>query len=168
MVEPQITTFEKEVIVEGPEGMAVDDPAHAPGTFMWISSEFGGPESNVKNAPYSAEAVTERIQELADGNRIVQKNSALLYRDSEGRTRREQQFGSIGSFAAAEPHKTILINDSVKDEHILLDPEEQTARRMPLLPKMRHHGPGPGGPEMEMSWPPDLSTPKDFSSVFAS
>lgn len=43
----------------------------------------------VKGAPYSAEAVTETIQTLSDGNRIVHTSSTLQYRDGEGRTRRE-------------------------------------------------------------------------------
>ena len=40
--------------------------------------------------PYAAEAITESTQVLADGNRIVQKSTTRVYRDSEGRTRREQ------------------------------------------------------------------------------
>src|SRR4051794_35144831 len=48
-----------------------------------------GVESRLtKNAPYSAEAVTESVQLLADGNRIVTKNTTHVFRDSEGRTRR--------------------------------------------------------------------------------
>lgn len=43
----------------------------------------------VQNAPYSAEAVSESIQSLADGNRIVHRTSTRVYRDSAGRTRRE-------------------------------------------------------------------------------
>ena len=41
-------------------------------------------------APYSAEAVTESTQVLADGNRINQKSVTRVYRDGEGRTRREE------------------------------------------------------------------------------
>ena len=37
---------------------------------------------------------------LADGNRITRKSSALIYRDSEGRERREQQLQAIGPFEA--------------------------------------------------------------------
>src|SRR5688572_22677416 len=44
----------------------------------------------VKGAPYSAEIVTESIQTLADGNRIVQRSNARVHRDSEGRLRREE------------------------------------------------------------------------------
>ena len=44
----------------------------------------------VLNAPYTAEAVTEVTQALADGNRIERRVSAAVARDSRGRTRREQ------------------------------------------------------------------------------
>lgn len=71
-------------------------------------------------------------QVLEDGNRIVQKNSAQVYRDSEGRTRRELQFGAIGPFApSAQPHHSIFIHDPVKGERFMLDPDEQVARKMP-------------------------------------
>ena len=49
----------------------------------------------VKGAPYSARTVTETTQTLADGNRIVRRTEGAVYRDSEGRTRREDTaFGS--------------------------------------------------------------------------
>lgn len=51
--------------------------------------------SNVKNSPLSAEEVNESVQTLADGNRIVRKSSGKMYRNSEGRTRREMS-GGIG------------------------------------------------------------------------
>jgi len=65
-------------------------------TFSYISSEFSFDGGVVKNAPYSAEAITETTQRLADGNRISQKSTATMYRDSEGRTRREETLGAIG------------------------------------------------------------------------
>src|SRR5690349_9030035 len=43
----------------------------------------------VKNAPYSAVEVTESTQLLADGNRIHRDVQVPVYRDSEGRVRRE-------------------------------------------------------------------------------
>jgi len=42
-----------------------------------------------KGAPYSATAEAETVQTLADGNRIRNKTATLVYRDGEGRTRRE-------------------------------------------------------------------------------
>ena len=70
-----------------------------PGDFVFISPEMGFNGKLVKGAPYSAQAVTESTQTLGDGNRIVRKSTATVYRDSEGRTRREQSFKAIGPLA---------------------------------------------------------------------
>ena len=43
----------------------------------------------VKGAPYSAEAVSESRQSLADGNVISHENRSRVYRDGEGRTRQD-------------------------------------------------------------------------------
>src|SRR3981189_487279 len=69
---------------------------------------FGSAET-VKGSPYSAEAVTETTQVLADGNRIVNRTSSKQYRDSEGRERREISFG----LNPAEPVETVLVTDPV-------------------------------------------------------
>ena len=99
--------------------------------FVFVATEmsFGG--RVVKGAPYSAEAVTESVQALADGNRIVHKTTAQVYRDSEGRTRRDQAIGSIGPFAAAgDPPQTFFINDPVAHVNYILDPRSKVARKM--------------------------------------
>ena len=43
----------------------------------------------VKGLPYSADEITETNQVLADGTRIHRETKTTVYRDSEGRTRRE-------------------------------------------------------------------------------
>jgi hypothetical protein len=43
----------------------------------------------VKGAPYSAEEITESLQVLADGTRISNQRQVTVYRDGEGRVRRE-------------------------------------------------------------------------------
>ena len=48
----------------------------------------------VKGAPYSAEIETESVQTLGDGNRIVHRSTGRVYRDAEGRVRREDKSGS--------------------------------------------------------------------------
>jgi hypothetical protein len=66
----------------------------------------------VKGAPYSAEATTEVIQTFVDGNRIVRSTSALLYRDSRGRTRREVAMGDVaGIVVTGKPLRVITIHD---------------------------------------------------------
>ena len=62
--------------------------------FVAAEASFDG--KVVKGAPYSAENVTEFTQVLPDGNRITRRNSAMVYRDSQGRTRREQGVMPMG------------------------------------------------------------------------
>ena len=54
-----------------------------------VGAKIGFETKVVKGAPYSAMAEAETIQTLADGNRIRNKTTTLVYRDSAGRTRRE-------------------------------------------------------------------------------
>ena len=57
----------------------------------------------VTGAPYSAEAVTEMVQTLADGNRIVRESKAQIARDGKGRTRREQGLAMFGPLVGGLP-----------------------------------------------------------------
>jgi hypothetical protein len=67
-------------------------------------------------APYSAEAVTESTQALADGNRISRKSVTRVFRDGEGRTRREEvdDSGTVVSVSIVDPvaHVTYVLNPS--------------------------------------------------------
>jgi hypothetical protein len=67
-------------------------------------------------APYSAEAVTESTQALADGNRISRKTMTRVYRDGEGRTRREEadDSGTVVSVSIVDPvaHVAYVLNPS--------------------------------------------------------
>ena len=100
--------------------------------FVFISSEMSIDGKVVKGAPYTAQAVTESVQTLGDGNRIVRKNTANVYRDGEGRTRRDQTLGTIGPFAAqGDPPQTVFINDPVAGITYILDPRSRSARKLP-------------------------------------
>jgi hypothetical protein len=93
-------------------------------TFTFVSGQLiSGP--TVKGAPYSAETVNETVQTLADGNRIVQRTSAMQYRDTEGRERREET-SAMGA---------IFINDPVAGVRYTLHPDSQTAEKG-ALPKL--------------------------------
>jgi hypothetical protein len=120
--------------VAGPVGMG--------GTFNFVAGELVG-GNPVKAAPYSAEAVTESAQTLADGNRIVNRTTATVYRDSEGRERREQSLPAIGPFAAqGEAPKTIFISDPVAGVNYSLDPAGKIAVKLPSV-KMPDFPPPP-------------------------
>jgi hypothetical protein len=120
----------KQRVFQGPEG----GPPPPPGAdFVFLASEsFGG--KTIKGAPYSAEAVTESIQTLSDGNRIVNRITSSVYRDSEGRTRREQTLKGLGGLGAGdEPLQTIFINDPVAGVTYSLDSRSHIAHKSPAF-----------------------------------
>src|SRR2546427_2659586 len=95
-------------------------------------SEFSFDGKLVKGSPYSAEAVTETTQVLSDGNRIVRKSSSMLYRDSEGRTRREQSLTFPGD-PSGRTLKTVMINDPVAGVSYSLNPDTLTGRKSSIF-----------------------------------
>lgn len=95
-----------------------------------ISSEASVAGPVVKGKPYSARSITESVQTLADGNRIVQRNEAAIYRDSEGRTRREQTLGGVGPWQTGEPTTIIHIHDPVANKTFMLDPAQRIVREI--------------------------------------
>jgi len=107
----------------------------------------------VKGAPYSAQAVTESIQQLTDGNRIVRRNTAQVYRDTEGRTRREQTVGYIGPYApSGDAPQTVFINDPVGGAHYILDPSSKTARKLPRMEiRLKAEGGGAEGSRQKIT-----------------
>jgi hypothetical protein len=74
----------------------------------------------VKGAPYSGEEVNETNQVLADGTRIHRETSAMVYRDSEGRTRRETP-------------DNIIINDPVANTTYILNPKTMTGQKLTTM-----------------------------------
>lgn len=75
-----------------------------------------------KNAPYSAQAVSEKVQSLPDGNQITVRNVTNFYRDSAGRTRREM-LGDDGEL------RNIMIRDADGVTY-MLNPRDKTATRI--------------------------------------
>jgi hypothetical protein len=104
----------------------------APGMFFFENSDMAFDSAVVKGAPYSADAMTETTQTLADGNRIHRTTKASLYRDSEGRTRREQTLGEVGPLVASgKAIQTIVIHDPVAETTYMLNSENKVAHKMP-------------------------------------
>src|SRR5258705_13307653 len=124
----QMVRREKTPMPDGSYGPAPGD------NVVFVASEMNFDGKVVKGAPYSAQAVTETTQTLSDGNRIINKSTATVYRDSEGRTRREQILRVMGPFAAAgEPPQTIFINDPVAGVNYALDTRLKVAHKMPPM-----------------------------------
>lgn len=102
------------------------------GTFEFGASSLVG-VNPVKGAPYSANAVTDTVQKLSDGNRIVNHATAAVYRDAEGRERREQSMPNIRPIAVqGAPPMTIFISDRVAGVNYSLNPRTKTATKMPV------------------------------------
>jgi hypothetical protein len=162
-----VMIFERHVgpppLGEEPRMEMLPPPGQGPGeTFIFVSTEMSFGNKIVKNAPYSAQAVTETTQTLGDGNRIVRKNTASVYRDSEGRTRHDQTLSSIGPWAAAgEPQQTSFISDPVSHVHYVLEPRSRIARKLPLppLPPPPPSRPGTNLPESRQDIKVRVMTP---------
>jgi len=101
------------------------------GRIDFLRAEGDIPGTVVKDKPYSARSITQSTQTLADGNRITQRNEARIYRDSQGRTRRDQTLSGVGPWqTTGEPVTVISINDPVSGKSYVLDPVARTAREM--------------------------------------
>ena len=107
----------------------------------FIANEFGHPREIVKNAPYTAEAITESIQVLPDGNRIVRKSTSLLARDTAGRTRQERKDGHRAG---------VYIYDPMEGRSMVLNERTRTATPIPRVP----NPPEPPAPPAPPAPPP--------------
>jgi hypothetical protein len=118
-------SFAYRVGPDGPGGGQIDFHFDGPGGPMAFMMADG---KQVKGAPYSAQAVNESIQTLADGNRLVRRSTSQLFRDSEGRTRREE---SGPAKMSGDQSQTIFINDPVAGFNYVLNTRDKSAHKMP-------------------------------------
>jgi len=131
---------ERALMFQGPEG----PPPPSGDNFVFMSTEVNFEGNPVKGAPYSAQAVTETTETLGDGNRIVNKVTSSLYRDGEGRTRREQTIKGIGGIGdGGEPLQMIFINDPVAGVSYALDSHTHVAHKS--MPFRFERAPMPAG-----------------------
>jgi hypothetical protein len=114
---------------------------------------------DVKGAPYSAEIANDHSQILADGNRIVEHSTGRVYRDKDGRVRREEDRAG-GGF-------NISIVDPVAGVSYSLDADQRVALKTPTpsimmkIAEMKaqtggggrgvQRGGGPGGATFEIA-----------------
>ena len=114
------------------------------GDVRYFSMQQGPGDKVVKGSPYTAEAVTETVQTLANGTHITHKSTTQLARDSEGRTRREQTLDMVGPWSTSgEAPKLIMLNDPVAGVSYHLDPRMNTAMKMPSPKGAMPPPPGP-------------------------
>src|SRR5437870_947683 len=108
---------------------AQEQEAKAKMRFQLGGSLMGPP---VKGAPYAADEVTQSTQVLADGTRIHHENRVAVYRDGEGRVRRE-----------SSPDQ-ITIMDPVAGASYFLNPKTLTAQKAPVMMHYQVFSPSTG------------------------
>ena len=113
----------------GPEGEFAPPPFGERMELLGFGGMRGG--KVVTGAPFSAVAVSETTQTLADGNHIARKTQSNIFRDSQGRVRREITLAGFGPLAASgQPKSFVVINDPVAGVTYLLHPDKKTAEEM--------------------------------------
>lgn len=112
----------------GPDGPP-PPPFGGPMELMGFEGMHGG--KLVKGAPFSATSTSETTQTLQDGTAIHRTSQGALYRDSEGRSRREVTFTGVGPLTATGgTHKMVSIADPVAGAHYILNPDKKVADKM--------------------------------------
>ena len=101
---------------------------HAGMEFLSMPIEVAG--ETATGAPYSAEALTEVVQPLADGNRIVRESRAAVFRDSAGRIRREHGLAIIGGLVSGGGPQGVQISDPASGVSYVLDIENRRAVKL--------------------------------------
>ena len=121
----------------GPDGLP---PFGVPMELMGFEGMHGG--KVVKGAPFSATGMSETTSTLQDGSVLHRTSQVSMYRDSQGRSRREATFTGFGPLTASgTPKKMVMISAPVAGVHIMLDDEQKVAHKTAL----HTHGGGGAG-----------------------
>jgi hypothetical protein len=106
-------------------------PFDGPMELMGFEGMHGG--KVVKGAPFSATSTSTTTQTLQNGTSINRTANGAVYRDSEGRSRREVSFTGVGPLAATGgTHKMVSVFDPVAGAHYMLNPDKKVAHKMTL------------------------------------
>jgi hypothetical protein len=132
-------------------------PPPPPGHGMEMHGTGGpgepGEGKTVTGVPLTAQIVVTHENALADGNHISRTTQITLYRDGQGRVRREMTVNAATPATASLKHSFIMINDPVAGKRYMLDPQNKTAREMPSPPHGRgENGRHPAGDEMRKTF----------------
>lgn len=95
---------------------------------------FGGMRGGkvVTGAPFSAVATAESKHTLADGTVVSHKVETNLFRDAQGRVRREVTMQGIGPvMGGGAPRSFVVIQDAVAGIGYMLQPDQKVANKMP-------------------------------------
>lgn len=116
---------------DGPKG-AGGPPPNA----RFIAAEMRFGDKLVKGQPFSAETVIEDTRRLFDGTTVKKEMRGAIYRDGEGRTRREQPLDVVDRFSISDNDTKrimlIFISDFPGKSQYSLDLNNKTARKSPI------------------------------------
>jgi hypothetical protein len=126
----------------------IEERVGPPPNAMFIAAEMRFGDKLVKNQPFSADTVIEDTRRLYDGSTVTKTMRGAFYRDSTGRTRREQPFEMIGGFNIVtednKPQTLVFINDFAAKTQYFFDLGNKIARKIgigPDGPRDAPHGP---------------------------
>jgi len=86
--------------------------------------------SKVKNAPFSADVITNYDRTLDKGGHIRRESRGKIFRDSQGRIRTESE--PTGAQSEADKYEHVTITDPVKQVIIYLNARNKTATVFPF------------------------------------
>jgi len=120
----------------------------------------------VTNAPYSGIGVTTSKRTLSDGNAINEASCSKVYRDSSGRTRREETRNSASCSATPD---TIPISDPVAGVRYAINTENKTYLQFTIQAPVSRTTPGartrPANPnEVRTSLPASVIAGTSFNA----
>ncbi len=101
-------------------GCSADSAPCTKGMFIGLQGNF----EVVKNQPYKAQANTETRRTLADGSHIIQSTTAMIARDSEGRT--------VNAQKVSDSLTITTIFDPIAKTHIDYTSDTNIAHVLPL------------------------------------
>lgn len=110
----------------------IEERVGPPPNAMFIAAEMRFGDKLVKGQPFSAETVIEDTRRLFDGSTVTKTTKGAFYRDSAGRTRREQPFEMIGGFSISKPQTLVFINDFAQKTQYFFDLDNKIARKIGL------------------------------------
>jgi hypothetical protein len=118
-----------------PPGPGMMLSMHGPGGGAFFHEDTIGEERKViTGAPMTAVVEVTHDSTLQDGNTIHMQNQSTIYRDSEGRVRREVPFEFTTPTTGSTKGTMIIIMDPVAGMRYVLNPQDKTAHSMPLHP----------------------------------
>ena len=106
---------------------------HHGGPMEFGRFEMGFDRKTVAGAPYSAQISVQTSNTLGDGTHISRQSTGAVYRDSQGRVRREMSLPALAALtASSQSPRAVILTDPVAGYSYVLRNETKVAVRRPL------------------------------------